>query len=468
MTATADVLSPDSRLADQEAAACELRQAFVAQLKAARERRGISLQAIAEITKVNEGLFADLERCDVSRWPMGIYRRSFFRDYADMIGVPGESTVSEFARLFPEDLEQKTSELLVPGPLRLTLAPPFWQRLSPVHAMAAGIDLAMVVAGSFAVSQLTQVSLWAVLALLALAYHTAGTCTRGCSLGTWWLRIRKRGHRSRAPWIMLLLLAGAAPAAAAPAAAQQQPQAPGEFKPEVGQAGKDVVWVPSPQVTVDRMLDLAKVTPKDFVMDLGSGDGRNVISAAKRGANALGVEYNPNMVELSRRLAKEAGVADKAQFVEGDMFVADIAKANVMALFLLPSNLLRLRDKFLELQPGSRIVSNTFGIQDWTADETVQVENCEQWCTVMLYIVPAKIEGTWKAGSDVLEIKQEFQMVSGTLTTGGQSVPVTGSLRGADLSLKAGTRMITGRVQGNQIDGTIVDGSAKSAWRATK
>ena len=468
LTATTDVLSPDSRLADQEAAAFELRHAFVVQLKAARERRGISLQTIAEITKVNEGLFADLERCDVSRWPMGIYRRSFFRDYADMVGLPGESMVSEFARLFPEDLEQKTSELLVPGPLRLTLAPPFWRRLSPVHAMAAGIDLTMVLVGSFAVSQLTQVNLWAVLALLALAYHTAGTCTRGCSLGTWWLRIRKPAQRSRAPWIMLLLLA-----ASAPAVAQQQQQPPqqqpqGTFKPEVGQAGKDVVWVPSPPVTVERMLDLAKVTPKDFVIDLGSGDGRNVIGAAKRGANALGVEYNPNMVELSKRLAQEAGVPEKAQFVEGDMFVADISKANVMALFLLPSNLLRLRDKFLELQPGSRIVSNTFSIQDWTADETVTVENCEQWCTVMLYIVPAKIGGTWKAGSDVLEIKQEFQMVSGTLTSGGQAVPVSGSLRGADLTLKAGTRTITGRVQGDQIDGTAVDGSAKSGWRATR
>ena len=208
--------------------------------------------------------------------------------------------------------------------------------------------------------------------------------------------------------------------------------------PRSDKPGKDVVWVPSPPVTVERMLDLAKVTPQDFVIDLGSGDGRNVIGAAKRGANALGVEYNPDMVELSKRLAKEAGVPEKAQFVQGDMFVADISKANVMALFLLPSNLLRLRDKFLDLRPGSRIVSNTFSIQDWTADETVTVESCEQWCTVMLYIVPAKVDGKWRVGSDVLELKQEFQMVSGTLTSGGQSTPVTGSLRGEDLTLKPG------------------------------
>src|SRR5688572_28195078 len=154
--------------------------------------------------------------------------------------------------------------------------------------------------------------------------------------------------------------------------AQQKP-----FEPQVGQAGKDVVWVPSPEETVKKMMEMGEVTPQDFVVDLGSGDGRNVIGAAKRGANALGVEYNPDMVELSKRLAKEAGVPEKAQFVQGDMFVADISKASVMALFLLPSNLLRLRDKFLDLRPGSRIVSNTFSIQDWTADETVTVENCE-------------------------------------------------------------------------------------------
>ncbi len=150
------------------------------------------------------------------------------------------------------------------------------------------------------------------------------------------------------------------------------------------------------------------------------------------------------------------------------MFLADISKANVMALFLLPSNLLRLRDKFLELRPGSRIVSNTFSIQDWEADETVTIDNCEQWCTAMLYIVPAKIGGTWRVGSDVLELKQEYQMLSGTLTSGGQATPVSGSLKGSDLTLKAGTRQITGRVQGNQIDGTLTDGSAKSAWRATR
>jgi precorrin-6B methylase 2 len=458
LTSAVSLPPPDPQDAERQAAAFELRHSFCAHLKASRERRGISLQAISETTKVSEGLFADLERCDVSRWPTGIYRRAFFRDYAELVGLPGNSTVSEFVRLFPEDLEEERRERRVPGPLRMTLAPPFWRQLSPVHAMAAGIDIAMVLLGSTAVALLGSVNFWVALAIMAVAYHTLGTAIRGCSLGTWWVRMRKRRQGVKAPWMLLLLLM-----VAAPVVAQES-----TFKPEVGQAGKDVVWVPSPPATVERMLDLAKVTPQDFVMDLGSGDGRNVIGAAKRGANALGVEYNPDMVDLSKRLAKEAGVADKAQFVQGDMFVADISKANVMALFLLPSNLLRLRDKFLDLRPGSRIVANTFGIQDWTADETVTVENCEQWCTVMLYIVPAKVSGKWQVGSDVLELKQEFQTVSGTLTSGGQSTPVTGSLRGEELTLKAGDRAITARVQGNQIDGTLVDGASKSSWRATR
>jgi hypothetical protein len=449
----------DSQRAEREAAAFELRRAFCAQLKAARERKGISLQMISESTKVSERLFADLERCDLSRWPTNLYRRAFFREYAALVGLPGQSTVSEFVRLFPEDLENAPSEALVPGPLRLTLARPFWRHLSPMHAIAAGLDLVMVFAGAVAIAQLAQVNLWVALGVMAVAYHTVGTSLRGCSLGTWWLRMRKRRLRSKTPWVLLLALA-----VATPATAQEQ----STFKPEVGQAGKDVVWVPTPEVMVERMLDLAKVTPQDFVMDLGSGDGRNVIGAAKRGASALGVEYNPNMVELSRRLAKEAGVADKAQFVEGDMFVADISKASVMALFLLPSNLLRLRDKFLDLRPGSRIVSNTFSIQDWQADETVTIDDCQQWCTAMLYIVPAKVGGTWKAGSEVLELKQEFQMITGTLTSGGQATQVSGSLKGTDLTLKAGDRSITARVQGNQIDGTMTNGSAKSSFRATR
>ena len=170
--------------------------------------------------------------------------------------------------------------------------------------------------------------------------------------------------------------------AALPIAADQ------DFKPESGQAGKDVVWVPTSPALVERMLDLAKVTGDDFVIDLGSGDGRMVIAAARRGARALGVEYNPKMVQLARQLAEEAGVADRATFVEGDMFEADISKATVLALFLLPENLRRLEPKFRAMPPGTRLVVKTFGIPEWEPETTDTIgEGCSSWCTAMLYRV---------------------------------------------------------------------------------
>lgn len=158
--------------------------------------------------------------------------------------------------------------------------------------------------------------------------------------------------------------------------------------PYVGQPGKDVVWVPTPTVLVEKMLDMAKVTPRDYVMDLGSGDGRNVIAAAKRGARALGVEYDRELLHLSRRNAAEAGVAERARFVEGDMFEADISAATVLALFLLPDNLRKLKPKFERLKPGTRIVTNGFPIDGWTARHTDTVSgDCDAWCTAYLYVV---------------------------------------------------------------------------------
>src|SRR5262245_32747884 len=204
------------------------------------------------------------------------------------------------------------------------------------------------------------------------------------------------------------------------------------------------------------MLDMAKVTPQDFVMDLGSGDGRNVIAAAKRGARGLGVEYNNDMVELSKRIAAKEGVAERAQFVQGDMYQADFSKANVLALFLLPSNLLVLRDKIFNLQPGTRVVLNTFTIEEWTPDEHVLVGECESWCNVYLNIVPAKISGTWRTSMGELTLTQQYQVVSGTFkTAAGQSIPVTGKLRGNDLTLTAEKQgEFTGRVNGTTIEGT--------------
>lgn len=239
-----------------------------------------------------------------------------------------------------------------------------------------------------------------------------------------------------------------------------------EFVPQPGQPGKDVVWVPTPPELVERMLDLAAVTPQDFVMDLGSGDGRNVIGAAKRGAQAVGVEYNTNMVALSRKNAAAAGVSDKATFVEGDMYEADISKANVLALFLLPSNMLQLRQKFLDLRPGSRIVSNTFGIEGWTPDETVSITgDCSAWCTALLWIVPAKVNGRWRIGQDELMLTQNFQMVTGTL--GGRDIS-DGRLRGDQIRFTVGAVEYTGTVSGDRIEGMIRGGGPAGMFTATR
>jgi SAM-dependent methyltransferase len=254
--------------------------------------------------------------------------------------------------------------------------------------------------------------------------------------------------------------------------AQQQdatPAAPaGEYKPVEGQPGKDVVWVPSPSDMVERMLDLAGVTPNDFVIDLGSGDGRNVIAAARRGARALGVEYNPDLVTLSRRNAAAAGVADKASFAEGDMFEADISQASVMMLFLLPANLSRLADRFLTLKPGSRIVANTFGIASWNPDEIVRMEDgCYTWCSAMLYVVPAKVAGQWTLGGQRLELEQSYQEVSGkVLQAGGAGQAISeGRLRGEQIRFTLGTTRYEGRVSGDTMQGTLPDGSAWTARR---
>jgi len=246
----------------------------------------------------------------------------------------------------------------------------------------------------------------------------------------------------------------------------QGTQAPAKpYEPSVGQAGKDVVWVPSPQPVVDKMLDLAKVTPQDFVIDLGSGDGRTVITAAKRGAHALGIEYNPDMVELSKRNAAAAGVTDKVSFMKADLFETDLSKATVITMFLLPTINMKLRPKLLDLKPGTRIASNSFTMEDWQADETATVDGCESsWCTALFWIVPAKVQGTWHLPEGDLALTQNFQMVSGTLG----STPISGGrLRGDELTFSVGGTRYTGRVNGNTIRGTIVGGKG-GAWTATR
>jgi precorrin-6B methylase 2 len=246
--------------------------------------------------------------------------------------------------------------------------------------------------------------------------------------------------------------------------AQTTTQKPKPFEPQVGQQGKDVVWVPTPQELVEKMLDLAKVTPKDFVIDLGSGDGRTVITAAKRGARALGIEYNPDMVELSRRNAEAAGVSKLATFRQADLFETDFSSADVVTMFLLPSINMRLRPTILKMKPGTRIVTNSFTMEDWEADETSQAtKDCVSWCTAHLWIVPAQVEGTWTLGSASLTLNQKFQVLSGTL--GSQAI--TGKLRGADITFDAGNVKYTGRVSGKTMSGTM-SGGRTGSWTATQ
>jgi len=225
------------------------------------------------------------------------------------------------------------------------------------------------------------------------------------------------------------------------------------YEPTVGQDGKDVVWVPTPQPVVDRMLDMAKLTKSDFLMDLGSGDGRTVITAAKRGARALGIEYNPNMVELSRRNAEKEGVTERAKFENADLFETDFSRATVVTMFLLPDINLRLRPKILELKPGTRIVSNTFTMGEWEPDQKADLSSTcgASYCNPLLWIVPAKVAGTYKIPAGNLVLKQSFQMLSGTLTTEGKTVVVRGKVRGEEIAFSANGQEYHGHLNGKQL-----------------
>ena len=233
------------------------------------------------------------------------------------------------------------------------------------------------------------------------------------------------------------------------------------FEPQVGQSGKDVIWVPTPQALVDKMMEMAKVTPNDYVIDLGSGDGRTVITAAKRGAKALGIEYNPDMVELSKRNAAKEGVTDKANFMKADIFESDYSQATVITLFLLPDLNLRLRPKLLDMKPGTRIASNTFDMGDWTPDEVAQsVDGCTSYCKANFWIVPAKVAGTWKLPQGDLTLEQKYQMLTGTLKSGSNSAQITdGKMTGDQISFKVNGVEYKGKVNGNAMEGT---------WRATR
>ena len=257
--------------------------------------------------------------------------------------------------------------------------------------------------------------------------------------------------------------------AAQPAAAPSK-----EFEPSVGQEGKDVIWVPTPQALVERMLQMAATKPTDYVVDLGSGDGRTVITAVKKfGATALGIEYNPDMVALAKRAAQKEGVADKAQFMQADIFQTDFSKATVLTLYLLPSLNLKLRPTILDMKPGTRVVSHAFTMDDWQADMVDSADGR----TAYMWIVPAKVAGTWKidaGGARTYEAQftQQFQNIGGSAKSGGKVVQFSnGKLRGETITFTIADdtkREFTGKVDGNRMAGTVKTGGGETKFTATR
>ncbi len=239
--------------------------------------------------------------------------------------------------------------------------------------------------------------------------------------------------------------------------------------PEIGRPGKDVMWVPSPDPLVDKMLEIAQVSAGDIVMDLGSGDGRTVIAAAQIGAQAIGVEYDQALVELSRTNATQAGVANLATFVTADLFEVDLSPATVVTMFLLPELNSKLRPRLLALAPGTRIVSNTWDLEDWEADETAVLDPCPGFCTALLWIVPARVEGIWELPNGSLTLIQRFQTVTGVLREGPDSVRIrAGRLRGKEIRFRAGDVYFKGVVAGDVIEGLAEMGAKSFDWRATR
>src|SRR5712692_6878295 len=248
-----------------------------------------------------------------------------------------------------------------------------------------------------------------------------------------------------------------------------------KFEPQVGQAGKDVIWVPTPDEVVDRMLTMAQVGPNDFHMDLGSGDGKIVIAAAKRGAKALGIEYNPDMVKLAQDNAQMAGVAEKASFRRADIFQTDFSQASVITLYLLPALNMKLRPCILAMRPGTRVVSHSFTMEDWEADEISTMDGRRAY----FWIVPANVMGTWAleaAGQKTdVNLEQTFQKINGTVMVGTLFGGLREArLRGAQIAFtyvddKGVRRDFTGQVNGRQMQGSFRDDKGQEGrWSATR
>jgi hypothetical protein len=237
-----------------------------------------------------------------------------------------------------------------------------------------------------------------------------------------------------------------------------------DYKPQVGQAGKDVVWVPTPDEIVQRMLRMAKVTPQDTVYDLGAGDGKIAIAAGKMGATAVGIEYNPDMAKLAQCYVQAENLAGKTRIIQGDVFKEDFSKATVVTMYLLPELNLKLRPTILDMKPGTRVTSHQFTMGDWEADETAEVD----YRTAYLWIVPAKVQGTWTLREQgpgnaqyTVNLTQKYQKITGDVAAGSAKQPLVGAtVRGEEIRFafnddKGVTRTLTGTVRGNELTGTL-------------
>jgi hypothetical protein len=275
----------------------------------------------------------------------------------------------------------------------------------------------------------------------------------------------------RAASIIALALSSAIAANGALAQTATKPaakEAAKDYTPSVGQEGKDVIWVPTPQSLVDRMLTMAQVKATDYVVDLGSGDGRTVITAAKKyGATALGIEYNPDMVELAKKAAEKEGVSGKAQFMKADIFQTDFSKANVLTLYLLPSLNVKLRPTILNMRPGTRVVSHAFTMDDWQPDQTDSSEGR----TAYMWIVPAKVGGTWKidgggARNAEATFTQQYQNVGGSAKVDGKVANFSNAkLRGDTITFSIDGKEYSGKVAGDKIEGTVAGGGKFTATK---
>jgi hypothetical protein len=236
------------------------------------------------------------------------------------------------------------------------------------------------------------------------------------------------------------------------------------YEPVRGQAGKDVIWIPTPEGLIEKMLTTAKVSDQDKLFDLGSGDGIIAITAARKyGAQSVGIEFNPDMAQFARRKVAEAGMTDTVKIITGDIFQEDFSSATVVTLYLMPHLNMKLRPILLKMKPGTRVVSHAFTMDEWEPDEIMSHQSAQAY----FWVVPAQIEGAWvmngiEGGPFRVNMSQSFQNIGGTLTRGGQTLAMMGAkLRGEEIKFQFTTsdrkvHAFSGRLEGGRFKGTVV------------